>query len=71
VGAVRGALPVEAADVISGKPFLAMLPQVDGYHAAWPKEPFRRGFGWSLFVPSIARWSEFTERCLTASPSGR
>src|SRR5262245_49226458 len=40
-------------DVLVGKRFSLALPRVDGYHVAWSKLPFRRGFGWALEVRSV------------------
>src|SRR6266545_1639809 len=58
-------------DMVSGKPFVATLPHVDGYHAAWPPAPFRRGFGWLLFVRNVSRWGEYTEPLFDREPIGK
>jgi uncharacterized protein (TIGR02996 family) len=57
-------------DMITGKPFLASLPRVDGYHAVWPAVPFRRGFGWSLYVRNVSQWGEYTEPVFDREPVG-
>jgi hypothetical protein len=57
-------------EMLSGKAFVADLPRVDGYHAAWPPEPFRRGFAWSLFARNVSQWSEYTEPLFDREPIG-
>ena len=57
--------------VLTGTRFRSALPRVDGYHVAWPKEPFRRGFGWALEVRSVGQWAEFVEPLFDREPIGK
>jgi uncharacterized protein (TIGR02996 family) len=57
-------------DVVSGKPFFAALPRVDGYHVKWTERPFRRGFGWALNVCSVEQWGDLAEPLFDREPIG-
>ena len=59
------------ADVLRGAPFAPALPRVYGFHVAWAKAPFRRGFGWALEVRTVGQWAEFAEPLLAREPVGR
>ncbi len=58
-------------DLFAGQQFVAELPPVDGYHVAWARQPFRRGFGWSLVVRTVGQWAEFAEPLFAREPIGR
>jgi uncharacterized protein (TIGR02996 family) len=58
-------------DVFEGGRFLATIPEVDGFHVAWPKLPFRRGFGWALEVRSVGQWAGFVEPLFDREPIGK
>jgi uncharacterized protein (TIGR02996 family) len=57
-------------DWISGRPFYADLPRVDGYHVAWAEQAFRRGFGWALHVRSVEQWEVLAEPLFEREPIG-
>src|SRR6266536_2625699 len=58
-------------DTLTGKRFVPTLPRVDGYHVAWPKLPFRRGFGWALEVRSVEQWPDLAEPLFDREPIGQ
>jgi uncharacterized protein (TIGR02996 family) len=51
--------------------FAPTLPRVDGYRVAWPKLPFRRGFGWALEVHSVEQWANLAEPLFDREPIGK
>lgn len=51
--------------------FVPTLPRVDGYHVAWPKLPFQRGFGWALEVRSVEQWANLAEPLFDREPIGK
>src|SRR5215207_9918468 len=58
-------------DVLTGKRFVPALPRPDGYHVAWPRLPFRCGFGWALEVRTVGQWGELAEPLFAREPIGK
>jgi uncharacterized protein (TIGR02996 family) len=57
-------------DWLTGKPFRATLPPVDGFHLEWHSEAFHRGLGWRLNVRSLVAWEKLAPNLLGRAPIG-
>ena len=57
-------------DWLTGKPFRATLPAVDGWHVEWHEDAFHRGLGWRLNVRSLVAWEQTERALLGRAPVG-
>jgi uncharacterized protein (TIGR02996 family) len=55
---------------LTGKPFRATLPPVDGFHVEWHEEAFHRGLGCRLNVRSLVSWEQAERAILGRAPVG-
>lgn len=55
---------------VGGRPFRHTLPLLPAPHLEWPQAPFRRGFGWALWVRSLPAWEQFSPGWVGRVPLG-
>src|SRR5262245_58489811 len=55
---------------LTGEPFRATLPPVDGRNVEWHEDAFHRGLGWRLNVRSPVSWKQAERAILGRAPVG-